>query len=38
MIVDLTKPAHREFPTAVEPNSEVLAQVTADWAKHDFPY
>jgi 4-hydroxy-3-polyprenylbenzoate decarboxylase len=38
VVVDLTKPAHRPFPVGVEPNSEVMARVTADWAKYGFPY
>ncbi len=37
-IVDLTKPAHRPYPVAVEPSSAVMARVAADWAKYGFPY
>jgi 2,5-furandicarboxylate decarboxylase 1 len=37
-IVDLTKPAHRAFPIGVEPNSDVMARVIADWDKYGCPY
>jgi len=38
VIIDLTKPAHRYFPTAVEPNTATMQRVTADWDKYGFPY